>query len=212
MLVSTEPGFKLKNKKEKREKQDRHMDGAETEKKQEPSVLSVRRSNSKSDRAAAGSAAETPPKASKKSSTKGEGANSSSALTKLSNRLNFLKERRTQIATELQNMRLGQGRSEKAKGSEAHQSAQNPEKRGTETSQSSQNPDKGAGVEGQTLQNSEKSWKVESRNPDGGRRLEDQHSQPALDRGRSESHGTYNADKPPGLGSQPSTPSRTYSR
>ncbi|GKV33593.1 hypothetical protein SLEP1_g42080 [Rubroshorea leprosula] len=72
MLVSTEPGFKLKNKKEKREKQDRHMDGAETEKKQEPSVLSVRRSNSKSDRAAAGSAAETPPKASKKSSTKGE--------------------------------------------------------------------------------------------------------------------------------------------
>ncbi|GKV33591.1 hypothetical protein SLEP1_g42080 [Rubroshorea leprosula] len=109
-------------------------------------------------------------------------------------------------------MRLGQGRSEKAKGSEAHQSAQNPEKRGTETSQSSQNPDKGAGVEGQTLQNSEKSWKVESRNPDGGRRLEDQHSQPALDRGRSESHGTYNADKPPGLGSQPSTPSRTYSR
>ncbi|KAK9758270.1 hypothetical protein RND81_01G219600 [Saponaria officinalis] len=40
--------------------------------------------------------------ASKKPSSKGEGSNSTSALSKLTNRLNFLKERRNQIASELQ--------------------------------------------------------------------------------------------------------------
>ncbi|GKV09471.1 hypothetical protein SLEP1_g20965 [Rubroshorea leprosula] len=138
----------------------------ENEKKQEPFVLkkqpsqnqqldSARSSNSLSNHVAAGSAEEIPSKPPKKFGTKGEGANSSSTLTKLSNRLNFLKERRNQIANELQNMHPSQGRSEKGKGSEIHQTAQNPEERGTETSQSSHNPDKGAGLEAQTLSNSE---------------------------------------------------------
>ncbi|XWS14928.1 hypothetical protein CRYUN_Cryun35bG0050800 [Craigia yunnanensis] len=73
---------------------------------------------------------------SKKSATKGEGANSTtSALTKLTTRLNFLKERRTQIANELLGMEKGRGSSQavpssdKGIGQEPIQSTQNPEKR-----------------------------------------------------------------------------------
>ncbi|XP_021861394.1 rho GTPase-activating protein REN1 isoform X2 [Spinacia oleracea] len=49
---------------------------------------------------------------SRRSSSKGEGSNStSSALSKLTTRLNFLKERRTQIASELQSIDKGRGSS-----------------------------------------------------------------------------------------------------
>ncbi|XP_074279420.1 rho GTPase-activating protein REN1-like isoform X2 [Silene latifolia] len=47
----------------------------------------------------------------RKSSSKGEGGSSTSALSKLTNRLNFLKERRNQIASELQNLDKGKGSS-----------------------------------------------------------------------------------------------------
>ncbi|XP_057774839.1 rho GTPase-activating protein REN1 [Salvia miltiorrhiza] len=46
-------------------------------------------------------------RSSSRKSSKGEGSNSTNALSKLSNRLNFLKERRSQIATELQNLDKG---------------------------------------------------------------------------------------------------------
>ncbi|XVF36606.1 hypothetical protein REPUB_Repub19eG0071600 [Reevesia pubescens] len=71
---------------------------------------------------------------SKKSAMKGEGANSTtSALTKLTTRLNFLKERRSQIANELLGLEKGRGSSQgipspdKGKGPEPIQSVQNPE-------------------------------------------------------------------------------------
>ncbi|XVF39621.1 hypothetical protein PTKIN_Ptkin01aG0048400 [Pterospermum kingtungense] len=76
---------------------------------------------------------------SKKSATKAEGANSTSALTKLTTRLNLLKERRSQISNELQGTEKGGGSSQtvpssdKGKGSEP---IQNPEKgRGPDLSQ-----------------------------------------------------------------------------
>ncbi|XP_022768431.1 rho GTPase-activating protein REN1-like isoform X2 [Durio zibethinus] len=80
---------------------------------------------------------------SKKSATKGEGANStSSALSKLTTRLNFLKERRSQIANEILGMEKGRSSSQavpspgKGKGPEPIQSVQNPEKgRGPDISQ-----------------------------------------------------------------------------
>lgn len=218
-----------KEKQEKGGKQDTSTDGAESrsenEKKQSASPnknssqsqqsdsASVRSSNSGSDTV---SAVDTPPKASKKSATKGEGANAASALTKLSNRLNFLKERRGQIANDIQKDKgqgSNQGRQEKNKGSEPNQSAQNPEKsRGSDAGQSSQNPDKGA-AESQAIHNSDKSRKVESQNQNGGRSSEDQH--PAVhDRGRSEAQ--HNTDKqPPGAGAgrnEGQASSRTFSR
>ncbi|GFP92145.1 rho GTPase-activating protein ren1 [Phtheirospermum japonicum] len=58
---------------------------------------------------------------SRKSSSKGEGNNSTtSALSKLTNRLNFLKERRSQIASELQNL-------DKGRSSSSSQPVHNPE-------------------------------------------------------------------------------------
>ncbi|KAL3619622.1 hypothetical protein CASFOL_034534 [Castilleja foliolosa] len=64
---------------------------------------------------------------SRKSSSKGEGTNSTtSALSKLTNRLNFLKERRSQIASELQNLDKG---------------------RSSSSSHPGQNPEQGAGSE-----------------------------------------------------------------
>ncbi|XVE95204.1 hypothetical protein REPUB_Repub02eG0076100 [Reevesia pubescens] len=80
---------------------------------------------------------------SKKNAMKGEGANSTtSALTKLTTRLNFLKERRSQIANEILGLEKGQGSSQavpssdKGKRPEPSQSVQNPEKgRGPDVSQ-----------------------------------------------------------------------------
>ena len=78
-----------------------------------------------------------------------QGSNSTtSALSKLTTRLNFLKERRTQIANEIQNMDKGRASS---------RAAQNPEKsRGFEARQPVQNLDKSQATEVQSVQNTEK--------------------------------------------------------
>ncbi|GAB4861342.1 hypothetical protein Ancab_036503 [Ancistrocladus abbreviatus] len=81
-----------------------------------------------------------------KKSSKGEGSNSTtSALSKLTTRLNFLKERKNQIANELQNL---------DKTRESTQSPRNPDKgKGLETNQSVQTVDKNQGSEGSIVQN-----------------------------------------------------------
>ncbi|KAJ6939551.1 rho GTPase-activating protein REN1 isoform X3 [Populus alba x Populus x berolinensis] len=117
---------------------------------------------------------------SKRSGTRSEGVNSTtSALTRLTTRLNFLKERRGQIANELQNM-------DKVRGSEIY---------------SVQNLEKGKGLEclgeeeGKPLQNSEKSTTSDSQSLqdlDGGQYSEDQHLR-SLERGKSDGHVSYNA-------------------
>lgn len=78
--------------------------------------------------------------------SRSKGVNSTTfALSKLTTRLNFLKERRSQLANELQNMDKGQG---------SAQLVQNLEKgRGSEPRQSLQNPDKVQGIEVQSVQN-----------------------------------------------------------
>jgi len=105
-----------------------------------------------------------------------------SALTRLTTRLNFLKERRSQIANELQNMDKGRGsdlKLEKGRGSEIY---------------SVQNLEKGKGLEclgeeeGKPLQNSEKSTL------DGGQYSEDEHLR-SLERGKSDGHVSYNAGR-----------------
>lgn len=165
----------------------------------------VRNSNSKSAGATSNSSTAEPVLSrsiasanSKKYATKGEGANSTtSALTKLTTRLNFLKERRSQIASELQSMDKGRGSGqnvEKGRSLEHLQSLpiietiQNPEKgRGLESCQSLQIliPEKGAGKEVQSAQIPEKSKKSD----DKGRKSED--------KGRSEDKGqqSQNTDK-----------------
>ncbi|XP_044474768.1 rho GTPase-activating protein REN1-like isoform X2 [Mangifera indica] len=84
----------------------------------------------------------------KKSGSKGEGSNSSSlSLSKLTTRLNFLKERRNQIACELQNYR----------GSQAARSQD--KSRGSETQNTDKSQGSEAGREGhnsQSLQNMDK--------------------------------------------------------
>ncbi|KAK9270257.1 hypothetical protein L1049_025834 [Liquidambar formosana] len=193
---------------------DAYLDEAENEneRKQDPPSLScklpqnqqldqVHNSNSKSAGAPAISSAAEPvavrPTAPSNSNKKsGEGANSTtSALTKLTTRLNFLKERRTQIANELQNMDKGRGsgqhaqKQEKGKGLEPHQSSldsfqgsevQSETGRGLEGCQTSlQNSDKELGKEGQSIQNSEKfrrsDGQLSLQNLEKGRRSEDQY-------------------------------------
>lgn len=80
-----------------------------------------------------------------------QGSNlTSSALTKLTTRLNFLKERRSQIANELQNMDRGRvsGQSlentDKGRGAEAKRSVQNSD---VTQGSSSQDSDKRAGTD-----------------------------------------------------------------
>lgn len=133
---------------------------------------------------AADSAAGRPlaPVSSKRSGTRNEGLNSTtSALSKLTTRLNFLKERRTQIANELQNMDKGRGSPpaaeviEKGRALES-QSAEIP---GTEPDGSSrpiQDPGDGLG-RGNTLLNRNKYKKTNSQDADRGARLEGQPSQ-----------------------------------
>ncbi|KAL9396359.1 hypothetical protein Peur_010612 [Populus x canadensis] len=129
---------------------------------------------------------------SKRSGARSEGMNSTtSALTRLTTRLNFLKERRSQIANELQNMNKGRGsdlKLEKGRGSEIY---------------SVQNLVKGKGLEclgeeeGKPLQNSEKSTTSDSQSLqdlDGGQYSEDQHLR-SLERGKSDGHVSYNAGR-----------------
>uniref|UniRef100_A0A6M2F6Y8 Rho-GAP domain-containing protein n=1 Tax=Populus davidiana TaxID=266767 RepID=A0A6M2F6Y8_9ROSI len=128
----------------------------------------------------------------KRSSTRSEGVNSTtSALTRLTSRLNFLKERRSQIANEIQNMDKGRGSDqnlEKSQGSEIP-SFQNLEK------------DKGLGKEGKPHQNSEKSDVQSLQDRDGGQYSEGVRPQSLL------SEKSYNAGK-----GQPLVPPRINSR
>lgn len=165
----------------------------------------------------------TAPINSRKSGTRSEGSNPTSfALTKLTTRLNFLKERRSQIANELMDKSRGS-----SQGSEPQQSLQNQEKsqaseiqsvpqsekgRECESSQSIQNLDKGIGKEGQSVQDSEKFRKsniYSTHTEDGGQRPETS----CLDRGKSEGHMSYESDKSQRLdGQSHNMPTRTFSR
>lgn len=174
----------------------------------------------------------TAPINSKKSGSRGEGSNSTSfALTKLTTRLNFLKERRSQIANELMDKSRGSSQAvcsqDKDRGSEPQQSLQNQEKsqasgiqsvlqsekdRECESGQSLQNSDKRVGKEGQSVQDLEKFRKsniYSLHTADGGQRSETSR----LDRGKSEGHMSYESDKSQGLeGQSHNMPTRTFSR
>ncbi|XP_030528466.1 rho GTPase-activating protein REN1 [Rhodamnia argentea] len=135
---------------------------------------------------AADSAAGRPlaPVSSKRSGTRNEGPNSTtSALSKLTTRLNFLKERRTQIANELQNMDKGRGSSpafevlEKGRASES-QSEEIPGIESDGSSRPIQDPRDWLGRENNSL-NREKYKNITSQDADGGTRLEGQPSQNA---------------------------------
>ncbi|KAK4352333.1 hypothetical protein RND71_027851 [Anisodus tanguticus] len=108
----------------------------------------------------------------RKSTSRNEGANTTtSALSKLSNRLNFLKERRTQIANELQHLDKIQSdepvkNNEKGKGSEP------------------QHPDKVQASQGQTS---------EKNRPDDGGTIQEVH--PNLDKGKSDSLSNTEKDR-----------------
>ncbi|KAJ9166487.1 hypothetical protein P3X46_021235 [Hevea brasiliensis] len=168
---------------------------------------------------------------SKKSSLRSEGVNSTTfALTKLTTRLNFLKERRSQLTSELQNMDKGRASghattTNKVRGSEVRQSSQIPDKsqgseihsvqnpendRGSESSHCLLNVDKGLGTEGQSHKNSEKSRRSDN-HLDGGKSSESQHPQDS-EKGKSEGHGSHNSGKVKGLGGQPQATPRTNSR
>ncbi|KAF3975430.1 hypothetical protein CMV_001320 [Castanea mollissima] len=142
---------------------------------------------------------------SRRSGSRGEGANSTtSALSKLTTRLNFLKERRSQITNELQHMDKSQG---SGRGLEPRHSRQpNLDKAKASEVQYVQSPDiggeldycalppnlyKGVGAEGQSPENPERHRKSDSQSPrkaDRGNRLEGQHPHKP-DRGRSEGQG-----------------------
>ncbi|KAF8117778.1 hypothetical protein N665_0008s0123 [Sinapis alba] len=121
---------------------------------------------------------------SKRSGSKGEGNTTTSALSKLSMRLNFLKERRSQIASELSNMDKG-----KSTGQPSPSSVQK---------QSLQESERGAGPNHSQSQNQKDSDSNKV------------HSQHVLDRGRSENGG--DRGRGGSGGNQPSTTPRTFSR
>ncbi|KAJ4913083.1 Rho GTPase activation protein (RhoGAP) with PH domain [Raphanus sativus] len=97
---------------------------------------------------------------SKRSGRKGEGNTTTSALSKLSIRLNFLKERRSQIASELSNMDNGKSTGQPSPSSVQNQSLQETER------------------ETGSNQNQSQEWQSSKL-----------HSQHVLDRGRSENGG-----------------------
>lgn len=121
---------------------------------------------------------------SKRQGTRGEGATSTtSALSKLTNRLNFLKERRTQIASEIQNFDKGHAPGQPAQNSEGHSSVKS---RGAD--QNSEGPSASSTLSVQNMD-----W----------RRRSDGLTSPNLERGKSD--GFPNVDKG-------QIPSRTLSR
>ncbi|CAL0327341.1 unnamed protein product [Lupinus luteus] len=130
-----------------------------------------------------------PPTSSKKSGSKGEGANSTpSALTKLTSRLNFLKVRQS---------------SDKGRDRDSNYSLQNLEKgKGPETQYVS-NPEKGRGLESShsgkcksSNQNSEKLRKSDSQPGYHSEGWNPNQYPKQLERGRSEGHHQpYNIDK-----------------
>ncbi|XP_057975106.1 rho GTPase-activating protein REN1 isoform X2 [Malania oleifera] len=195
---------------------------------------SLRSSSSKFSGASTSSASEPvaarPPTTtnSKKYGTKNEGANSTtSALSKLTTRLNFLKERRTQIANELQNMDKGRGSGRGP--SEPHQSHSNMDKcqglecplnlnlekgRGIDASHSLQNLDNSVETESQPIQTQEKFRKSDTqpvKNQERGRRPDGPNVQ-SLERGRSEGQSFWNVERSRGSEGQSYIPPRTNSR
>jgi hypothetical protein len=140
-----------------------------------------------------------------------QGAKNTSALTKLTSRLNFLKVGRNQAVNELQNADRGRESSQssrnqdKGKGSERHQTLQSP--KGKHQGSDLPNPEKGVRVidssqslsekrssKGKSNQNSEKLKKSDSQ---PGYRSEGWDQHPTyLERGRSEGHHqNFNVDK-----------------
>ncbi|KAI8548374.1 hypothetical protein RHMOL_Rhmol07G0269000 [Rhododendron molle] len=161
---------------------------------------------------------------SKKFGARDEGANNStsSALSKLTNRLNFLKERRGQIANELQNMDKGRSSGtsvksfERGGGLEWRHSVQSPDKfHGTIANQSVYNSQKGLEIRSnhspQIFENTER-----VRMTDGGsiqhldKGITEAQFAPNLERGKSESFP--NVDKGRRSEGHPHVPPRTYSR
>lgn len=115
----------------------------------------------------------------------------------MTTRLNFLKERRSQIANELQN--LDKGRGQPVQNLEkSRDSLQNPDMfQGLEQNAERGRETDGMGSEGQSFQNPEKLRKSESHSlnyADRGKRSEGQ-NQPSLGRGLSEGHISVDADK-----------------
>ncbi|XP_054788683.1 rho GTPase-activating protein REN1-like isoform X2 [Prosopis cineraria] len=109
-----------------------------------------------------------------------------SRLTKLSTRLNFLKERRNQIQQPQPSL------SNKSRVSETH-SVSNPEKgRATDSTQPSPIPDKGSGKETYSLQNSDKMRKSDGQSTHHQDKWNQNQSS---ERGRSEGYQSYNVDK-----------------
>ncbi|KAG5413864.1 hypothetical protein IGI04_001431 [Brassica rapa subsp. trilocularis] len=147
----------------------------ETEKQQDQRRKSLQQETSRGSSKPAGM--------SKRSGSKGEGNTTTSALSKLTMRLNFLKEKRSQIASELSNMDKG-----KSTGQPSPSSVQN---------QSLQETERGTGPNHSHNQNQDSD----------SNKL---HSQHVLDRGRSENGG--DRGRGGSGGNQPSTTPRTFSR
>ncbi|KAM1777569.1 hypothetical protein ACFX11_044225 [Malus domestica] len=118
----------------------------------------------------------------------GEGGNSTtSAITKLTSRLNLLKERRSQIANEIQGRGPGQSldKSQSLQYDKSYETSEKPEKL----------------------------RKAESHSERGGKRSESQQQQHSLDRGKSESHLSVAVEKGRVVeGSKLKTSPRTDSR
>lgn len=152
----------------------------------------------------------------------GTNNSTSSALSKLTNRLNFLKERRSQIASELQNIDKGRSSGtsvqsfERASGSGSRHSVQNPDNvHGTMDKQSVYNSEKGLEIRSshslQIFENTERVRITDSgshQNFDRG--IMEAQSAPNLERGKSESFPKV--DKGRRSEGHPHLPPRTYSR
>ncbi|PQM33783.1 rho GTPase-activating protein REN1 isoform X1 [Prunus yedoensis var. nudiflora] len=165
---------------------DTHTDGAEKHRSNSRSVVLPTDSFAVEP---VGAAKPSAPSNSKKSGTGSEGG-TTSAITKLTSRLNFLKERRSQIANEIQGRGSGQP-------------AQNLDK-----SQSIQYSDKSL----ETTEKPEKLRKAESHSyAERGRKSESQ-QQHSLDRGKSESHLSVSVEKGRIVESKPFSTPRTDSR
>ncbi|KAL2489050.1 rho GTPase-activating protein REN1-like [Forsythia ovata] len=139
---------------------------------------------------------------SKKSGTKSEAANhTTSTLAKLTNRLNFLKEKRTQIANELQNL-------DKSRNS-GHSIHKFEQGEGSEPRRSVPNADNIQGSEGQSSERHRGTDSIhiqDSQLVQNANKARNTEGHPNLDRGKSESFPTV--DK----GRSTIVPPRTYSR
>ncbi|GMP45759.1 hypothetical protein CsSME_00014166 [Camellia sinensis var. sinensis] len=139
-------------------------------------------------------------------------------MSKITSRLNFLKERRYQIANELQNLNKGQSSGPPGKGSESRPSVQNQDKFQSVNNlekglgwDNRQNVDIGVTTEGRSVEN------VEQLGKSDGRSLQNLHkgrsegqSVANLEKGKSESFP--NADKGRRSEGRPIVAPRTFSR